>query len=276
MTSSTATAAATESIDDTPRMIARVENGVGWMIYSNLRRRNAVRLSMWRQIPEIVARFQADPAVKVVALRGDGHDSFVSGADISEFEQVRSRPEDVEVYEAAAGAAGKAIKALTKPTVAVIETWCVGGGIATALSCDLRLASDNTRFQLPAARLGLGYSFGGIKSLVDVVGPAKAKEIFFTARRYDAAQALAMGLVSDVVPAADFEAEARSYLAGIAANAPLTIAAAKQAINAVMADPEDRDLDAIAAAVTACFASDDYREGRTAFTEKRAPKFQGR
>lgn len=276
MTPSTATAAATESIDDTPRMIARVENGVGWMIYSNLRRRNAVRLSMWRQIPEIVARFQADPAVKVVALRGDGHDSFVSGADISEFEQVRSRPEDVEVYEAAAGAAGKAIKALTKPTVAVIETWCVGGGIATALSCDLRLASDNTRFQLPAARLGLGYSFGGIKSLVDVVGPAKAKEIFFTARRYDAAQALAMGLVSDVVPAADFEAEARSYLAGIAANAPLTIAAAKQAINAVMADPEDRDLDAIAAAVTACFASDDYREGRTAFTEKRAPKFQGR
>lgn len=259
----------------TPTIVAKIENGVGWMIFSNPRRRNAVTYAMWRQIPDVIAAFAADPAVKVIALTGEGDASFVSGADISEFDTLRSTPEQVKAYDEASGEASSAIRGVTKPTVAVIRTWCVGGGVATALNCDLRIAEEGSRFGVPAARLSIGYRYSGIKALVDVVGPAHAKEIFFTARRYSTEEALLMGLINRAFPVDGFDAAASDYLVNIADNAPLTITSAKLAMRAAMQDPSDRDMEAIDAAVTACFESEDYREGRRAFLQKREPVFHG-
>ncbi|MEC9433261.1 MAG: enoyl-CoA hydratase [Pseudomonadota bacterium] len=259
-----------------PRIEVRVEDGIGWMVFDNPRRRNAVTLGMWKQIPVVCAALDAAPEVRVVALRGEGEASFVSGADISEFDRVRSTPEDVAAYDVAGKVAGAAILGLKKPTVAVIRTWCIGGGMATALNCDLRFAAENTRFAVPAARLGLGYRYAGIRTLVDIVGAAAAREIFFTARQYDAAEALRMGLISRTAPVEGFEAAARDYLLQIAGNAPLTVAAAKMAINVALEDHAERDLAEVEAAVAACFASEDYEEGRRAFREKRKPEFKGR
>ena len=260
----------------TPQVVAEVKDGIGWLIFANPRRRNAVTYAMWCQIPAAFADFEADPAVKVIALRGEGEASFISGADISEFGTRRSTPEQVEEYDRVGTAANAAIVNSAKPTVAVARTWCVGGGMGTALSCDLRIAAANTRFAVPAARLGLGYRFSGIKALVDVVGPANAREIFFTARKYSAEEALAMGLINRILPDEDFDEAATAYLAEIAGNAPLTIKAARMAIRAVTQDPATRDLDAVDAAIQACFDSEDYKEGRAAFAEKRAPVFKGK
>lgn len=259
----------------TPQIITRVENGVGWMIFSNPRRRNAVSFNMWKQIPGAIATFEADPAVKVVALRGEGEVSFISGADITEFGRLRSTPEQVAAYDEVGKAASAAIEGCAKPTVAVIRTWCVGGGLGTALGCDLRIAAANSRFAIPAARLGLGYRYVGVRALVDVVGPANAREIFFTARKYPAEEALRMGLINRILPDEGFDEAAQDYLAGIAGNAPLTIRAARMAIRAVTRDPEERDIAAVDAAVQACFDSADYEEGRRAFAEKRDPVFRG-
>ena len=259
----------------TPRIEVEVKDGIGWMTVSNPRRRNAVTYAMWRQIPAALADLAADPSVRVVAVRGAGDSSFISGADISEFATRRSTPEQVEEYERVADLATDALAGFEKPTVAVIRTWCVGGGIATALGCDLRVAASDTRFAIPAARLGLGYRYSGLKRLTDVVGPAHAAEIFFTARKYDATEALNMGLINRTFEPEGFETAIAAYLADIAANAPLTMKAAKMAIRATTEDPGTRDLDAVAEAVQACFDSEDYAEGRAAFAEKRAPKFRG-
>ncbi|WP_158971154.1 enoyl-CoA hydratase [Chachezhania sediminis] len=260
----------------TPQVVATVEDGVGWLTFANPRRKNAVTYAMWCQIPAAFADFAADPAVKVIALRGEGEGSFISGADISEFGRRRSTPEQVAEYDRVGAQANAAIVRSPKPTVAVARTWCVGGGMGTALSCDLRIAAANTRFAVPAARLGLGYRYAGIKALVDVVGPAHAREIFFTARKYSAEEALTMGLINRILPVEGFDQAAAAYLAEIAGNAPLTIKAARMAIRAVTQDPDARDLDAIDAAIQACFDSEDYKEGRAAFAEKRAPHFRGR
>lgn len=260
----------------TPQIRIEVKDGVGWMIFANPKRRNAVTYTMWRQIPAALADLAADDSVGVVALRGEGESSFISGADISEFATRRSTPEQVAEYDRVGTEANAAIVAFEKPTVAVIRTWCVGGGVATALGCDLRIASEDSRFAVPAARLGLGYRYSGIKALVDVVGPANAREIFFTARKYSAAEALRMGLINQSLPVDGFDAAAQDYLAQIAGNAPLTMRAAKMAIRATGQDPDQRDLDTINTAIQACFDSEDYKEGRAAFAEKRPPVFRGR
>jgi enoyl-CoA hydratase/carnithine racemase len=260
----------------TPHIRTEIRNGIGWMIFANPKRRNAMTYTMWRQVPAALADLAADDSVRVVALRGEGTESFISGADISEFATRRSTPEQVAEYDRVGTEANAAIVAFPKPTVAVARTWCVGGGVATALGCDLRICSADTRFAVPAARLGLGYRYSGIKALVDVVGPANAREIFFTARKYSAEEALSMGLVNRILPVEGFDAAAEDYLSDIAGNAPLTMNAAKLAIRAVTQDPDQRDIDAINAAVQACFDSEDYLEGRAAFAEKRAPVFRGR
>lgn len=260
----------------TERMIARKEGAVGWMLFNNPARHNAVSVDMWKAVPEIIDEFGRDDAIRVVVLAGAGGKAFISGADISEFEEKRASREAVLEYNAIADRANKAIIECAKPTLAMIQGYCVGGGLGVALCCDLRIASDHSRFAVPAAKLGLGYAYPGIKRLADVVGPAFAKEIFFTARQFDASEALQMGLVNRVRPAAELEDYVKNYAATIGANAPLTIAAVKICVGEYTKDPDKRDLAACQAAVDACYASQDYVEGRTAFMDKRKPAFQGR
>ena len=260
----------------TTKMIARKEDGIGWMIFNQPEKLNAVSYDMWVAVPKIIADYEADPNVRVIVLAGAGDKAFVSGADISEFEHKRGTADAIKVYNEAGDHANAALINATKPTIAMIRGYCIGGGLGIALTTDLRICGDTSTFAVPAAKLGLGYAYGGIKRLADVVGPSFAKEIFFTARQFTAEEACVMGLVNRIVPVAELEAYVRKYAATIAGNAPLTVKAAKMAINAATKDPDKRDLATVQAAVDACFASEDYKEGRTAFMEKRRPAFKGR
>ena len=257
-------------------MLAHVENGVGWITFNQPEKRNAVSLDMWQAIPKIVSAFTDDDEVRVVVMKGAGDKAFVSGADISEFEEKRSSKDQIEFYDEAMSAANSTLGTMEKPLIAAIRGFCVGGGLGIAVTADLRVSADDGQFGIPAARLGLGYGFLGIKALMNVVGPAFAKEILFTGRRFDAQEAREMGLVNRVVPAAELESMAHQLAESIATNAPLTLLAAKAAVNEGTRDPQDRDLARIESLVEQCFASEDYVEGRRAFMEKRAPRFKGR
>ena len=259
----------------TDKVIASTVGAVGRMTFNNPAKRNAISLEMWRAIPEIMAAFAADDAVRVIVVAGAGGEAFAAGADISEFEEVRASANAVAAYEATTRRAQAALAGADKPVIAEIQGFCVGGGVSVALTCDLRIASEEARFAIPAAKLGIGYGFGGLRHLVDLVGPTFAKEIFFTARLFDAGEALAMGLVNRVLPKAEVEAFVADYAADIAANAPLTLRAVKRIVDETLKDPAVRDLAMCEALVDACFASQDYVEGRQAFMEKRKPRFEG-
>ena len=260
----------------TEKMLAHVEDGVGWITFNQPEKRNAVSLDMWQAIPEIIGDFASADEVRVVVMKGAGDKAFVSGADISEFEELRNTPEQIEVYDAATSASNTALRSLEKPLIAMIRGFCVGGGMSIALAADLRISADDAQFGVPAAKLGVGYGYSGIKELMNLVGPSYAKEIFFTGQRFSAAEAEKMGLVNRVVPVEELESTVVAYARTIADNAPLTVRAAKAAINEGTKNPDERDLDRIAKMVEACFNSDDYKEGRRAFMEKRKPQFQGR
>jgi enoyl-CoA hydratase len=258
------------------KMIARKADGIGWMIFNNPERHNAVSLEMWEAAIEIIADFQRDDAVRVVVVRGAGEKSFVSGADISKFDDERAEQDAVKRYDAATEGAYTSLRAMEKPTIAMIQGYCIGGGANLAVCCDLRIASENAKFAIPAAKLGLGYGFARVRRLLDVVSPAFAKEIFFTARQFSAGEARIMGLVNRVVPHADLETYVTDYARQIAENAPLTVKSIKRIVAEAVKDPAERDLALCERLVRECFESEDYAEGRRAFAEKRKPAFRGR
>ncbi len=259
----------------TDKMLSRKEGGVGIVTFNNPERHNAVSLEMWEATTEILNGFAADNDIRVVVLTGAGGKAFVSGADISKFGSERATLEAVRSYNSKTDATYASIADFPKPTIAMINGYCIGGGLGLATCCDLRIASDNSRFAVPAAKLGLGYGYSGLKRLVDIVGPAFAKEIFYTARQFDAEEARIMGLVNRVVPAAELESSVKSITDMISANAPLTIRAVKYTVGEVVKEDSKRNLARSAELVEQCFASRDYTEGRTAFMEKRKPKFTG-
>jgi enoyl-CoA hydratase/carnithine racemase len=262
-------------IAKTDKMLSRKEGSVGYLIFNNPERHNAVSLDMWDAASEYLADFASDKNIRVVVLTGAGGKAFVSGADISKFESERSSKEAIDRYNVAVDKANTAVYEFPKPTIAMIRGYCIGGGVGLALCCDMRICSDTSKFGVPAAKLGLGYGFTGIKKLVDVVGPSFAKEIFYTARQFTAAEAQGMGLVNRVLPDAEVEAYVRNYAETIGGNAPLTVDAVKFIVGQVVKDESKRDLQKCADLVAQCFASKDYVEGRTAFMEKRKPQFKG-
>jgi enoyl-CoA hydratase/carnithine racemase len=247
---------------------------IGYVVLANPARRNAISANMWHAFPLVVAELSEDASIRCIVLRGEGDIAFAAGADISEFENNRANEDGVRSYEAATAAAHAALENTPKPVIAQIRGFCIGGGLAVALSCDLRYCAADSQFAIPAARLGLGYGIHGHRRLVATVGHANAREVMFSARRYDAASAQQLGLVNRVLPVAELDSYVRALALDLAANAPLTQAASKAAINAAIA--EHGDYEQCAAMITRCMQSADYREGRTAFMEKRKPKFEGR
>ena len=265
----------TKTENKAEKMLSRKEGRIGYLIFNNPERHNAVSLDMWAATSKILEGFAKDDEVRVVVLTGAGGKAFVSGADISKFESERATLDATKQYNATVEKAYAGVQEFPKPTIAMIRGYCIGGGLGLAVCCDLRICSDNSRFAVPAAKLGLGYSYAGLRRLADVVGPAFTREIFYTARQFDTAEALAMGLVNRVVPQAELESYVKNYAETIAANAPLTVKAVKYIVGEVMKDESKRNLQRCAEVVEQCFASQDFIEGRRAFMEKRKPTFTG-
>jgi enoyl-CoA hydratase/carnithine racemase len=257
------------------KMLARKEGRVGTMIFNNPAKHNAVSLEMWEHGTRILDDLAQDSEIRVVIVTGAGGKSFVSGADISRFEDERATREANERYNAVGQAFFSALTSFPKPIIAQIQGYCIGGGLNLAIGCDLRFCTAGSRFALPAGRLGLGYGYAGLKRFIDTVGPANTKDIFFSARQFGADEALAMGVVNRILPEAELAPFVSEYAAAIADNAPLTIAAIKQATIEALKPEKDRDLKLVSDMVARCFASRDYIEGRQAFMEKRKPVFTG-
>src|SRR6202790_4225628 len=257
------------------KMLSRRDGQVGYVIFNNPERHNAVSLEMWAATSEILEEFAKDPDVRVVVLTGAGGKAFVSGADVSKFEGERASLDATKIYNTTGTRPNSGIYDFPKPTIAMIRGYCIGGGVGLAACCDLRIASDNSRFAVRAAKLGLGYSYAGLKRLVDVVGQSFAKEIFYTARQFDAHEAHAMGLVNRMVPAGELEGYVKSITDMICANAPLTIKAVKFTVGEIAKDETKRNVARTVEMVEQCFVSSDYNEGRSAFMEKRKPVFTG-
>ena len=259
----------------TDRLLIDISDGVATLTFNNPTKRNALSLDMRRALPHVLHVLQDDDDVRVVVLTGAGDKAFVSGADISEFAEQRTSVSDRADFDVLSAAIGKAWQALEKPVIAMIRGYCMGGGLLTALQADIRIASDDSRFGVPAARLGLGYGADGVEALVGAVGSAWAAEMLFSARQLSADEALRSGLVNRVVPAAELRPATLELARAITANAPLTVAACKVAIREMQHPPDRRDLMRVQSMVAACFESDDYREGQRAFAEKRVPRFEG-
>jgi enoyl-CoA hydratase/carnithine racemase len=260
----------------TDKMLARKDGAIGWMTFNNPARHNALSYEMRLAVLQILDDFDKDEAIRVIVMHGAGEKSFVSGADISQFDAMRATPEQQAEYERVSQAMQTRLTTLSKPLIAMIRGYCMGGGLQTALSADLRIASDDSQFGIPAGRLGIAYAWNSVAKLVETVGPATAKHILFTAKRFPAAEALRMGLVTQVVPSGELEAATRELANTIAGNAPLSLIAAKRAIDELAKDPGQRDEAGAKAVALRAMQSEDFKEGRKAFMEKRKPEWKGR
>jgi enoyl-CoA hydratase/carnithine racemase len=258
------------------KILSEKFDGIALLTFNNPERYNAVSLDMWDSVEAYMEDYIADDGVRVIVITGAGGKAFVSGADISKFEDERSDSGTITHYNNRVRAAYDAIHLLPKPTIAMIDGFCLGGGLALAVSCDLRFCSEKSKFGLPAAKLGLGYPFEGLKRLVDTIGPGAARDITFSARRIDADEALRIGLVQKVLPEEELRDFVVDYAKTVAANAPLTVKSMKFIINETLKDPDQRDLKACRDLEAAAFDSRDYIEGRRAFMEKRPPRFEGK
>jgi len=266
---------AADYVSPTERVIVRLDGSALHIVFNNPARHNALSVDMWGAVPQLLALAEADERVRLVVFSGAGEKAFVSGADISQFEDQRAAKEAVTQYEALAEDALMGIYRFSKPTLACIRGWCIGGGVNVAISCDIRIAASDAVFAIPAARLGLGYRYSALKNLVDLIGVGAAKDLFYTARRIDAAEALRLGLVTRVAAVADLPALLAEYTGAIGDNAPLTIAAAKTIVGEILKPSPDLDAVRCRELILGCFESEDYAEGRRAFMEKRQPQFKG-
>lgn len=258
------------------QILSKKNGPVGHLIINNPEKRNAMSLEMSLAAADVIEDFLADDAIRIIVVSGAGDKAFVSGSDISKFEKARATKEQVENYTKTAERFRSLLKGSAKPTIAMIRGYCLGGGMALALNCDLRICTEDASFGIPAAKLGIGYAADRLGQLIDLVGPSAAKDLLFTGRRCNAQEALRLGIVNYVVPAADLEEFVDSYAKNMAGNAPLSIVAAKRVIDEYVKDADKRDNAMCDKLVAECFASQDYIEGRRAFMEKRKPVFTGK
>ena len=259
----------------TNKMLSRIENGVGYITFNNPEKHNAVSIEMWDALERILDDFRSDNTVRVIVLNGAGGKSFVSGADISKFDKERSSKEAVLSYNKRTQKVYENLETFPKPTIAMINGYCIGGGLNLAVCCDIRICSEKSKFAMPAAKLSLGYPFSSIKRLFDVMGPGMAKHFMFTADKISAKEAQTCGLIQKLISEDDIEIFVKDYALTISKNAPLTIKAMKQIGVEILKNPDERDLLICEQLASACFDSEDYKEGRRAFMEKRQANFKG-
>ena len=265
----------TTYVSPTERVKTWLDGPVLHIRFNNPAKHNALSVDMWEAVPQLLGQAERDDRARVVVFSGEGEKAFVSGADISQFEDMRAAQEAVKRYEAMAEAALEGIYEFSKPTIACIRGYCIGGGVNVAISCDLRVAANTSIFSVPASRLGLGYRVSAMRNLTQLVGPGFAKDIFFTGRRLDAAEALRIGLINRTAEPGKLDDLLKEYTDAISTGAPLTIKAGKRIIREVLkADHVDMELSR--RLLLDCFESEDYAEGRKAFMEKRKPVFKGK
>ncbi|MDA1116829.1 MAG: enoyl-CoA hydratase [Proteobacteria bacterium] len=258
------------------KLTVEKRGAVGWVVFDQPAKKNAINDAMWRGIPEAMARYDADPEIRCVVFRGAGTEAFAAGADISEFEKIRAHRAAVGEYDGLLDRVLHSIQDSRKPSVALIHGFCMGGGLEVALACDLRYCGSSAQFGIPAAKLGLAYNVEGHKRLLETVGHARAREIMFLGRRYPAAEALAMGLVQRVLPDAELDTYVEGVIATLIENAPLSIANSKTILEEYAKSDGLAEQERMRAAIDRCAKSEDYEEGRRAFMEKRKPQFKGR
>ena len=257
-------------------IVVEQEDAIATVTFNRPQVRNAFSLAMWREIGEVSERLAKEESVRAVVYRGAGTKAFASGADISEFKEVRKDIASAKAYNRQTEAAYKSIRSCPKPTVAMIYGFCMGGAMAIAMACDLRFVAAGSKFGIPAARLGIIYGLESVRQLVDLVGPSNAKDILFSGRRFDAEEALAMGFVNRILPPEDLQAFTYDYLKRVAANAPLSVRGSKATVEAILEGLDDRHRERLRKLSLDVFDSHDYREGVQAFLEKRPPRFEGR